>query len=86
MPKLPDVVPTRAIRHRFIVYKGKSRYLRQLFCCEDKYTWEQDYYCVVICTGVVVAETNNINKGFKPTQTRSVPVSALPIIQRVRLG
>ena len=84
MPILPDVVPTRAIRHRFLVYKGKSRYLRQLFCCEDKYTWEQDYYCVVICTGIVVAETNN--KSFTPNQRQVVPDSALPIIQKTKLG
>ena len=83
MSKLPDVVPSRAIRYRFVVYKGKSRYLRQLFCCEDKYTWEQDYYCVVICTGVVVAETN---KSFTPNQRQVVPVSALPIIERTKLG
>ena len=65
----PDIVPARAIRRKFLVYKGKSRYLRQLFCCEDKYTWEQDYYCVVICTGVVVAKINK-----ESTSTESVPV------------
>ena len=87
MPKLPDVVPTRALRHRLLVYKGKSRYLRQLFCCEDKYTWEQDYYCVVICTGIVVAETNKkgpfyFNKmGF--TQNTMVTVILLKIASQV---
>ena len=84
MFKLPDVVPALAIRYRFLVYKGKSRYLRQLFCCEDKYTWEQDYYCVVVCTGEVVAE---VNKSFTPNRRSSiVPVSALPVIKRIQLG
>ena len=83
MPNMPDIVPPMAIRHRFVVYKGKSRYLRQLFCCEDRYTWEQDYYCVVVCTGEVVAE---VNKSFTPNQGRLVPDRALPVIKRIQLG
>ena len=60
-------------------------YLRQLFCCEDKITWEQDYYCVVICTGVVVAEINDLNKRLTSTH-QSIPVRALPMTYPARLG
>ena len=86
MYNLPDIVLAMTVRHRFLVYKGKSMYLRQLFCCEDKCTWDQDYYCVVICTSVVVAENNSFNKRSTSTQSQSVPVSTLPMGERVRLG
>ena len=82
MENIPDVVPAMAVRHRFKVYRGKSRYLRHFFR-KDKCTWECDYYAVVISTSVVAVE---INKGLKPTDCVPSLDRALQICERVKLG
>ena len=63
-----------AIGHLFIVFKGKSRYLRHLFC-KGIYTWGSDYYCVVVCTEVVTGEVNRCNKELRLTAVFQVLIT-----------
>ena len=54
----PDVVPTRAIHHRFLILRNPSN-LAMYLClwCRDKNTWRQPSVYIVE-TGVTVFEVN----------------------------